>query len=64
MEFKKELINHKWSNNHFRGILICEENKDLLIKLGADVFKAEKKKKYKGIKEDKPTDDNSNSESE
>ena len=64
MEFKKELINHKWNGKGFRGILICEDNKDLLIKLEADIFEKEKKKKYKGIKEDKTTDDNSNTESE
>lgn len=60
MEFKKELINQKWYGKGFRGILICEDNKELLIKLGADVFKVKKTKKFKGIKED----DNSNTESE
>lgn len=60
MEFKKELINHKWHGKGFNGILICEDNKELLIKLEADVFVKEKKKKFKGIKED----DNSHSESE
>ena len=58
MEFKKELINQKWHSQHFRGILICEENKELLIKLGADVFEKPKVKKFKGIKED----DDSNTE--
>jgi len=60
MEFKKELINHKWNGKGFRGILVCEDNKELLIKLGADVFEVKKTKKFKGIKED----DNSNTESE
>lgn len=60
MEFKKELINQKWNGKGFRGVLICEDNKDLLIKLGADVFEAKKTNKFKGIKED----DNSNTESE
>jgi len=58
MEFKKELINHRWNSDKFRGILICEENKELLIKLGADVFEKPKAKKFKAIIED----DNSNTE--
>ena len=53
-EFKDNLIGHKFNGKGYRGILICEENKDLLIKLEADVFKEVKKaKKFKGIKEDK-----------
>jgi len=61
MEFKDNLLGHNFNGKGYRGILICEENKDLLIKLGADVIKKEKKaKKFKRIKEDKE-DDNSNS---
>ena len=61
-EFKDNLIGHKFNGKGYRGIVICEDNKDLLIKLEADVFKEVKKaKKFKGIKEDKVEDDDSNS---
>ena len=59
-EFKDNLIGHKFNGKGYRGILICEENKDLLIKLEADVFEKPKAKKFKAIKED----DDSNTESE
>ena len=59
MDYKKELIGHTY---HCKAgkIVINEDNKELLISLGADIFKKEKSKvsKFKGIKED----DNKDSE--
>lgn len=65
MELKKKLIGHVWRSRN-ATILISEENKELLKEKGADVFeevKKPKRTKYKGIKEDKPQDDDISTES-
>jgi len=51
---RKNLVGQHFSNKHFKNILICEKNKELLKNVGADVFEKPKKDKvkYKGIKED------------
>lgn len=50
---RKSLIGQYFSNKHFKNILICEENIEMLKNVGADVFEKPKKDKvkYKGIKE-------------
>lgn len=55
MELKKNFIGSHYHSKYGK-ILVCEENKELLSKIGADVFEVSKPKKtkYKGIKEDKP----------
>ena len=42
--FKKGLEGQTWNGKGFK-VYICEVNENLLLKLGADVFKAKEKKK-------------------
>ena len=42
--FKKGLEGQTWNGKGFK-VYICEDNENLLRKLGADVFKAKEKKK-------------------
>ena len=44
--FKENIKGHKWNGKGF-SVVICEENADLLKKLGADVFAEKPKKKTK-----------------